>query len=82
MSLVKPMTNMNSTSTIPIALARSMTENGIGRPRSHSTSAKKMCPPSSGRNGNRLMTPSDSEITASRNSACVIENSNVRRVTS
>ena len=41
-----------------------MTLNGIGLPRIFSASAQKMCPPSSGRNGNRLTIASDSEISA------------------
>ena len=43
----------------PITLARSMTATGIRRPRTFSASAQKMWPPSSGRNGNRLMIASD-----------------------
>ena len=39
--------------------------NGIALPRTFSASAQKMCPPSSGRNGNRLMTPRRREINAS-----------------
>ena len=59
---------MNSaiTSTKPTNPARSITLKGIARPRTFSASAQKMCPPSSGRNGNRLMTPSDSEMIARR----------------
>jgi NTE family protein len=64
MSFVSPITNRIATSMKPTTLARSMTENGIGRPRIFSASAQKMCPPSSGRNGNRLTTASDSEISA------------------
>ena len=64
MSFVSPITNRTATSMKPTTLARSMTENGIGRPRIFSASAQKMCPPSSGRNGNRLTTASDSEISA------------------
>ena len=41
-----------------------MTRNGIGRPRTFSASAQKMCPPSSGRNGNRLTIASESEMSA------------------
>ena len=66
MSFVKPMKNSPITSAKPTKPARSMTLKGIGRPRTFSASAQKMCPPSSGRNGNRLITPSESEITASR----------------
>ena len=39
-----------------------MTLNGIALPRTFSASAQKMWPPSSGRNGNRLMMPSESEM--------------------
>ena len=62
--------------------ARSMTLNGIARPRTFSASAQKMWPPSSGRNGNRLMTPSESEITASRKTARSVESSIAWRVVS
>ena len=72
MSFVKPITNSTITSAKPTKPARSITLNGIALPRTFSASAQKMCPPSSGRNGNRLMTPSDSEMIASRNSACVV----------
>ena len=82
MSFVKPMKNSPITSAKPTNPARSMTLNGIARPRTFSASAQKMCPPSSGRNGNRLMTPSDSEITASRYNASVGPTSMVWRVTS
>ena len=57
MSLLRPITNSISTSAKPTNPARSMTANGIALPRTFSASAQKMCPPSSGRNGNRLMTP-------------------------
>ena len=75
---------MNSaiTSTKPTKPARSMTLNGIARPRTFSATAQKMCPPSSGRNGNRLMTPSDSEMIASRKTARSTLSSIVWRVTS
>ena len=75
---------MNSaiTSTKPTNPARSITLNGIARPRTFSASAQKMCPPSSGRNGNRLMTPSDSEMIASRKIARSVSSSIVCRVTS
>jgi len=46
-----------------------MTSKGTGLRRTFSTSAQKMCPPSSGRKGNRLMIASESEISASRLSA-------------
>ena len=62
--------------------ARSMTLNAIGRPRTFSASAQKMWPPSSGRNGNRLMTPSESEITASRKKPRSQPRSMLWRVTS
>jgi NTE family protein len=64
MSFVSPITKRIATSMKPTTLARSITANGIGRPRTFSASAQKMCPPSSGRNGNRLITASDSEISA------------------
>ena len=70
MSFVSPMTNNTSTSANPTTLARSMTLKGTGRPRSFSTMLQKMWPPSSGRNGKRLMTASERLITPSRNSAC------------
>ena len=70
------------TSAKPTKPARSMTANGIARPRTFSASAQKMWPPSSGRNGNRLMTPSDSEITASRNSASLRPDLDAWRVAS
>ena len=66
----------------PTTLARSMTLKGIGRPRTFSASAQKMWPPSSGRNGNRLTIASDSEMSASTKSACVVSNSNDWRVAS
>ena len=56
--------------------------NGIGRPRTFSASAQKMWPPSSGRNGNRLMTPSESEMSARMRTACVVSNSKDWRVAS
>ncbi len=49
---------------MPTTPARSITASGTGLPRTFSTIAQKMCPPSSGRNGNRLMMASDSEISA------------------
>ena len=72
MSLVKPTTKMNSTSAMPTALARSITLKGIARPRTFSASAQKMWPPSRGRNGKRLMMPSDSEMTPRTKSAVVV----------
>ena len=48
----------------PTNPARSMTLNGIARPRTFSASAQKMCPPSSGRNGNRFTIASESEMIA------------------
>jgi hypothetical protein len=59
-----------------------MTENGIGRPRTFSASAQKMWPPSSGRNGNRFTTASDSEMIASTRRARVVSNSKDWRVAS
>ena len=55
MSFVSPITNSISTSTKPTTAARSMTRNGTGLPRTFSTRLQKMWPPSSGRNGNRLI---------------------------
>ena len=49
---------------MPDEVARSITRSGIRRPRIFSATAQKMCPPSSGSNGNRLMSPSASEISA------------------
>ena len=48
----------------PITPARSITLKGTGRPRTFSTIAQKMWPPSSGRNGNRFTIASDSEMIA------------------
>ena len=69
MSFVRPITNSMITSTKPTTLARSMIAKGIAFPRTFSASAQKMWPPSSGRNGNRLMIASDSEISARISSA-------------
>ena len=52
------------TSAKPISPERSMTTSETGLPRTFSTIAQKMWPPSSGRNGSRLMTPSERLITA------------------
>ena len=82
MSFVRPTTKSPITSAKPMNPARSITLNGIARPRTFSASAQKMWPPSSGRNGNRLMIPSDSEITASRNTARSVESSIAWRVVS
>ena len=46
MSFVKPITNRIATSMKPTTLARSITENGIGRRSTFSASAQKMWPPS------------------------------------
>ena len=59
-----------------------MTLNGIARPRTFSASAQKMWPPSSGRNGNRLMIPSESEITREQEQRAVGSKSIACRVTS
>ena len=48
---------------------------GSARPRTFSASAQKMCPPSSGRNGNRFTSASDSEMIASTVSARTQSNS-------
>ena len=59
-----------------------MTLNGTGRPRIFSTRLQKMCPPSSGRNGNRLMIASERLIRAIKVSASRAPNSNAWWVTS
>ena len=82
MSFVSPITNSTSTSTKPTTEARSMTRNGTGLPRTFSTRLQKMCPPSSGRNGNRLITASERLISASTSSAWRVSNSIDCRVTS
>ncbi len=46
----------------PTTDARSMVRKEIAFPRSFSATAQKMWPPSRGRNGNRLMIASESEI--------------------
>ena len=48
----------------PTTPARSMTLKGTGRPRTFSTIAQKMWPPSRGRNGNRFTMASESEMMA------------------
>src|SRR5205085_746170 len=55
MSFDRPITNSMITSAKPTTLARSMIAKGIAFPRTFSASAQKIWPPSSGRNGNRLM---------------------------
>ena len=82
MSLLSPTMNSAITSAKPMKPARSMTLKGIARPRTFSATAQKMWPPSSGRKGKRLITPSDSEITASRKSACSVLKLNAWRVVS
>jgi hypothetical protein len=48
----------------PTTPARSITRRGTGLPRTFSTIAQKMWPPSSGRNGNRFTIASESEMIA------------------
>ena len=48
----------------PTTPALSMTLKGTGLPRTFSTIAQKMWPPSSGRNGNRFTIASESEMIA------------------
>ena len=79
---MKPITKSTITSAKPTKPARSITLNGIARPRTFSASAQKMCPPSSGRNGNRLMTPSDSEMNARIVNAALAEMPIAQRVVS
>src|ERR1700761_5059099 len=69
MSLLRPMTNSRMIRAKPITPARSMTLNGMRLPRTFSASAQNTCPPSRGRNGNRLMTPRESEISPSTSRA-------------
>ena len=57
-----------------------MTRSEIARPRTFSASAQNMRPPSSGSNGNRLMMPSDSEISARMLTARTVSNSKLCRV--
>ena len=82
MSFDRPITNSMITSAKPTTLARSMIAKGIAFPRTFSASAQKMWPPSSGRNGNRLMIASDSEISARISSARSALKPNAWRVTS
>jgi hypothetical protein len=82
MSLVKPITNSTITSMKPTTPARSMTLKGTGRRRTFSTTAQKMCPPSSGRKGNRLMTASPSETTPRMPTTSAASSRIVRRVIS
>ena len=64
-SLLNPIANNPITSMKPTTPARSITLNGTGLPpRSFSTAAQKIWPPSSGRNGNRFTIASDSEMIA------------------
>ena len=76
------MTNSVTTRMKPIALARSMTLNGIGRPRIFSATAQKMWPPSSGRNGNRFTTARLSEMIPRTSSAWVVSKPKLCCVTS
>ena len=68
MSLVRPITISTITSAKPITVARSITRSETGLPRSFSTSAQKMWPPSSGRIGSRLIRPSERLTRASSSS--------------
>ena len=82
MSLVSPMAKSISTSAKPTIPARSIVRKETGLPLTFSTSAQKMWPPSSGRNGKRLITARESEITARIPSAWRVSNSIDCRVTS
>ena len=67
MSLFRPTVNSISISTMPTTETRSNTDRAGIRPAdTFSSSANRMCPPSSGRNGSRLKIASASEISASR----------------
>ena len=59
---MRPITKISRIRTKPTTPARSMTSNGIRLPLTFSATAQNTWPPSSGRNGNRLMIASDSEI--------------------
>ncbi len=72
MSLLNPITNSNRMSAKPTTPARSITSKEIRRPRIFSATAQNTWPPSRGRNGNRLMIASDSEMSASTSSAWVV----------
>ena len=71
MSLVRPMNISISTRAKPTTVARSITRSETGRPRSFSTRAQKMWPPSSGRIGSRLIRPSERLTRASSSSDAV-----------
>src|SRR5579862_7523280 len=81
MSLLRPITNTTMMSTKPTTPARSMTSKGIRRRRIFSARAQNTWPPSRGRNGNRLMTASDSEMMASVHSAWAVLKANCCWVT-
>ena len=66
----------------PTTPARSMTLNGTGLPRTFSTIAQKMWPPSSGRNGNRFTIASESEMIARIRTTSAMSLRIVCRVTS
>ena len=55
MSLLKPLTTRNNSSTIPTELKRHIAVSETRRPRTFSASAHSTWPPSSGRNGNRFI---------------------------
>src|SRR3954449_13055478 len=74
MSFVSPIRASMITSAKPTKPARSMTAKGIARPRTFSATAQKMWPPSSGRNGNRLTTASESEMSARTSTARCVSN--------
>src|SRR6476646_4120146 len=56
MSLLTPLITRNRSSTIPTELKRYIASSEMRLPRTFSASAQSTWPPSSGRNGNRLMT--------------------------
>ena len=55
MSLLTPLITRNSSSTIPTELKRYIASSEMRLPRTFSASDHSTCPPSSGRNGNRLI---------------------------
>ena len=69
MSLLTPLITRNASSTIPTELKRYIAASEIRRPRTFSASDHRTWPPSSGRNGNRLMTASISERKPRKTSA-------------
>lgn len=65
MSLVSPSRKSPAPRTIPTTRVRSITSSERRRPTTFSRPARAMCPPSKGSTGSRLMSPSESEISAS-----------------